>query len=62
MMERVRIGEVYYGAYDPKGGGIEHGARIFDHSLHHPKVIGGIQEERCSKLFSRFFKDIRRDR
>lgn len=59
MLERVRIKEIFFGAYDPKGGAITHGARIFDHSLTKPSIIGGIQEQRCSTIFCDFFKRLR---
>jgi tRNA(adenine34) deaminase len=58
-MEKARIGEIFFGAYDPKCGAIEHNARIFDHSLIKPTIIGGIQEGRCSQLISDFFKKLR---
>lgn len=53
----ARLRRVYFGAYDPKGGGVEHGPRIFAQaSCHHrPEVIGGIEERRCARLLSRFF-------
>ena len=53
----ARIRRLYFGAYDPKGGGVEHGARIFQQSTchHHPEVYGGIEEEICSALLRGFF-------
>lgn len=53
----ARIRRVYFGAYDPKGGGVEHGARIFHQSTchHRPEVIGGIDEERCGGVLRDFF-------
>ncbi len=52
-----RIRRVYFGAYDPKGGGVENGARIFNaSSCHHkPEVYGGLMEEECGKLLKDFF-------
>ena len=52
-----RIRRVIFGAYDPKGGGIEHGARIFDApSCHHrPEVIGGVRESDAAALLRDFF-------
>ena len=52
-----RIRRVIFGAYDPKGGGIEHGARIFDApSCHHrPEVIGGVRESDAVALLRDFF-------
>jgi tRNA(Arg) A34 adenosine deaminase TadA len=54
----ARIRRVYFGAYDPKGGGIEHGARIFSHpTCHHkPEVYGGIEEQGCGEILKEFFK------
>jgi tRNA(adenine34) deaminase len=52
----VRIRKLYFGAYDPKGGGVEHGARIFQYSLHQPEVIGGINEKHCKHLLLSFFQ------
>jgi tRNA(adenine34) deaminase len=52
-----RIHRVTFGAYDPKGGGIEHGARVFDASSchHRPEVIGGIRERESAALLQAFF-------
>lgn len=57
----ARIRRVYFGAYDPKGGGVEHNARIFNQPScnHIPEVIGGICEKECSELLVDFFKDRR---
>ncbi len=57
----ARIRRLYFGAYNPKGGGVEHGARIFTHPtcLHKPEVIGGIEETAAQELLTRFFKDAR---
>ena len=53
----ARIRRLYYGAADPKGGGVEHGPRIFaSASCHHrPEVYGGIGERRAAELLRRFF-------
>jgi tRNA(Arg) A34 adenosine deaminase TadA len=53
----ARIRRLYFGAYDPKGGGVEHGARIFTQpTCHHaPEVIGGLEEGRCGALLQGFF-------
>jgi tRNA(adenine34) deaminase len=55
----VRIPLVYFGSYDPKGGGVEHNARIFDYSLYRPQVYGGFQEQKCSTLLRQFFSQRR---
>ncbi|MDR0630870.1 MAG: nucleoside deaminase [Holosporales bacterium] len=59
VLERVRIKEIFFGAYDPKCGAIFHNAQIFETSLVKPSVIGGIQEARCSVILKKFFKAIR---
>jgi tRNA(Arg) A34 adenosine deaminase TadA len=53
----ARIRRLYYGAADPKGGGVEHGPRIFTSSSchHRPEVYGGIGERRAAALLRRFF-------
>jgi tRNA(adenine34) deaminase len=52
-----RIRRLTFGAYDPKGGGVEHGARVFDASSchHRPEVIGGVREGEASALLRAFF-------
>ena len=52
-----RIRRLVFGAYDPKGGGVEHGARVFDAtSCHHrPEVIGGVREAEAAALLRGFF-------
>ena len=54
----ARLRRLYFGAVDPKGGGVEHGARIFQQPTchHRPEVIGGVQETRASELLRRFFE------
>lgn len=57
----VRIRRVYFGAYDPKGGGVEHGARVFQQpTCHHvPEVYGGLHESAAQTLLRRFFAERR---
>jgi tRNA(Arg) A34 adenosine deaminase TadA len=54
----ARIARVYYGAYDPKGGAVDHGVRLFEQpgSLHRPEIYGGIQETRAAALLQAFFR------
>jgi tRNA(adenine34) deaminase len=54
----ARLRRVYFAAYDPKGGGVEHGPRIFDQPgcNHRPEVYGGIDEERAGLLLRDFFR------
>jgi len=57
----ARIRRLYFGAYDPKGGGVEHGARFFHQpTCHHaPEVYGGLEESRAAELLVTFFKEKR---
>jgi len=57
----ARIRRVYFGAYDPKGGGIDHGPRVYDHPTchHRPEVIGGLEESRAAALLKGFFRERR---
>ncbi len=57
----ARLRRLYFGAYDPKGGGVDHGARVFNaSSCHHlPEIIGGVEEQKCSQLLIKFFEKIR---
>ena len=56
-----RLRKVTFGAYDPKGGGIEHGPRVYDApgSHHRPEVIGGVREAECAALLQAFFRERR---
>jgi tRNA(adenine34) deaminase len=53
-----RIRRLIFGAYDPKGGGVDHGARVFDASSchHRPEIIGGIRETASKTLLRDFFQ------
>ena len=57
-ISNARIARVYYGAGDPKSGGVAQGPRIFDHpQCHHkPEVYDGIAERECAELLLGFFK------
>jgi tRNA(Arg) A34 adenosine deaminase TadA len=52
-----RIRRLVFGAYDPKGGGVEHGPRVFSHPTchHRPEVIGGVAEGEAAELLKAFF-------
>jgi tRNA(Arg) A34 adenosine deaminase TadA len=54
----ARLRRLYYGAPDPKGGGIDHGPRIFTQATchHRPEVYGGIDEVRAGELLRDFFQ------
>lgn len=53
----ARIGKLYYGAADPKGGAVEHGARVFEQEqcLHRPEVYSGIGEAEAAGMLRTFF-------
>jgi tRNA(adenine34) deaminase len=57
----ARLRRLYFGAGDPKGGGVEYGPRIFSQpTCHHaPEVYGGIEEVRASELLRGFFESRR---
>jgi tRNA(Arg) A34 adenosine deaminase TadA len=57
----ARLKAVRFGAEDPKGGGVIHGARIFAQPTchHRPDVLGGIGEEESTALLRAFFEDRR---
>lgn len=57
-MAWARIKTVYYGATDPKSGGVLHGAKVFDHpTCHHkPLVEGGQLADESKALLQDFFK------
>lgn len=53
----ARIRRIYYGAADPKSGGVAHGARVFTHTqAHHvPEVYDGIRGQEAAELLKEFF-------
>ncbi|MGB0570613.1 MAG: nucleoside deaminase [Alphaproteobacteria bacterium] len=53
----ARVRRLFFGAYDPKGGGVEHGARIFTQPTcnHVPEVVGGLEEGECAAILLTFF-------
>lgn len=58
---QARIARVYYAAPDPKGGAVEHGARVFDQPgcLHRPEVYAGMGEGEAADLLRGFFRERR---
>ena len=56
-MALARVRRLYFGAYDAKGGGVDHGARVFDHGTchHKPEVYGGLEETQAGALLKVFF-------
>ena len=57
----ARLRRLYFAAYAPKGGGVEHGARIFDQPgcNHRPEIYGGIAESEAAALLADFFRQRR---
>jgi len=57
----ARLRRLYFGAYDPKGGAVEHGPRLFDRPTthHRPEIYGGIEEQRAGQLLRWFFRERR---
>ncbi|MBP6029957.1 MAG: nucleoside deaminase [Sphingobium sp.] len=57
-ISHARIARLYYGAADEKGGGVEHGARVFSQRQchHRPEVYGGLGEGAAITLLREFFE------
>ena len=57
LIANARIRRIYFAASDPKSGGIQQGARVFDHKqTHHvPEVYSGIGDEKAANLLRNFF-------
>jgi tRNA(adenine34) deaminase len=57
----ARLRRLYFGAYDPKGGAVEHGPRLFQQPTthHQPEIYGGIEGRRAGELLRDFFRDRR---
>jgi tRNA(adenine34) deaminase len=57
-ISHARIGRLVFGAEDAKGGGVIHGARVFDQPTCHwrPDVVGGVLAEESAALLRAFFK------
>lgn len=53
----ARIARLYYAAPDPKGGGVEHGARVFDQPTchHRPEIYSGLGEAEAAAMLRGFF-------
>jgi tRNA(Arg) A34 adenosine deaminase TadA len=62
-ISHARLDALYYGAPDPKAGGVEHGARVFSHPQchHRPELFPGIGEAEAAVLLREFFKGLRLD-
>lgn len=57
----ARLARLYYAAPDPKGGAVEHGARVFEHpqALYRPEVYVGMGEAEAAGLLRGFFRERR---
>ena len=53
----ARLASLTYGASDPKGGGVEHGARVFaqEQCHHRPEVVSGVGEAEAAEVLRGFF-------
>jgi tRNA(adenine34) deaminase len=53
----ARLRRLYYAASDPKGGGVEHGSRVFSHATchHAPEIYSGIRESEAAEMLRAFF-------
>ncbi|MCA3610881.1 MAG: nucleoside deaminase [Methylobacterium sp.] len=53
----ARLRRLYYAASDPKGGGVEHGPRVFSHATchHAPEIYSGIRQSEAAELLRGFF-------
>lgn len=60
-ISHARLGRLYYGASDPKGGAVAHGARVFEQAqcLHRPEVYEGMGEAEAAELLREFFAERR---
>jgi tRNA(adenine34) deaminase len=59
----ARVRRLYYAASDPKGGGVEHGPRVFSHTTchHRPELYPGLGESEAATILRTFFADRRED-
>lgn len=60
-LAQARIGRLVYGASDPKSGGVEQGARVFDQPQTHwrPEIVSGIGENASAAMIRSFFERLR---
>lgn len=61
-IEHARIRRLIFAGYDPKGGGVDHGARVFARPTcrHKPDVIGGVREVEAAAMLRAFFQGLRK--
>jgi tRNA(Arg) A34 adenosine deaminase TadA len=57
----ARVRKIVFGAFNPKGGGIDHGARVFETSgsTFRPQIVGGVEETACQEILKAFFQTLR---
>lgn len=57
-ISQARIARLYYGASDPKSGGVERGPRVFSHpqSHHVPEIYEGMSAAASEALLKAFFQ------
>ncbi|WP_408740891.1 nucleoside deaminase [Acetobacter sp. LMG 32666] len=60
-MAHFRLGRLVFGAYDPKGGAVEHGPRLpyRAEALHRPDIVGGVREREAGEMLKSFFRTLR---
>ena len=60
-VSHARLRRVIYGAYDPKGGGVDHGAKVFSQPTchHRPDLYPGVGEVEAAGLLRAFFRERR---
>jgi tRNA(adenine34) deaminase len=61
IISAARVRRLYYGASDPKSGGVEQGPKVFSHpqAHHKPEIYAGIAEADCATLLKEFFAERR---
>jgi tRNA(adenine34) deaminase len=59
---QARVARLVYGASDPKGGGVAHGARFFEQPTCHwrPSVTAGVRGDEAAALLREFFRTRRK--
>ncbi len=57
-ISHARIGRLVWGAEDPKGGGVVHGARVFAQPTCHwkPELRGGVLADESAAMLRDFFR------
>tara|TARA_B100001057_G_C22839035_1_gene946353 strand:+ start:758 stop:1207 length:450 start_codon:yes stop_codon:yes gene_type:complete len=60
-ISKSQLKNIFYGASDPKSGGIENGAKIFSHPQTHfkPNIYSGFEEKKIEHLMKKFFYELR---